>query len=87
MHSSCAPDVAILELHMPVLNGIEVTREARKLVPSPAMVLCSEENDAFVIKATKKAGAFGFGLNIQSKRDLITAVTSFTSRKRVPTAT
>ena len=36
-----APDLAVLDLQMPGLNGIEVTQEARKLAPSPPIVICS----------------------------------------------
>jgi DNA-binding NarL/FixJ family response regulator len=54
-----APDVVVLDLHMPVLNGIEVTLEARKLAPSPAIVICSVEGDPDIIEAAKKAGALG----------------------------
>jgi DNA-binding NarL/FixJ family response regulator len=83
MHSACAPDVAILDLRMPVLNGIEVTREARKLVPSPAIVICSVENDPFIIEGAKKARALGYVLKLHANRDLITAVKSVSPRQIV----
>jgi DNA-binding NarL/FixJ family response regulator len=71
-----APDVVVLDLHMPVLNGIEVTLEARKLAPSPAIVICSVEGDPDIIEAAKEAGALGYVLKIHMDRDLITAVKS-----------
>jgi DNA-binding NarL/FixJ family response regulator len=81
-----APDVAVLDLVMPVLNGIEVTREARKMAPKrdwsdfsrlrPAVVICSVEGDPDIIEAAKKAGALGYVLKIHADRDLITAVKS-----------
>ena len=81
-----APDVAVLDLSMPLLNGIEVTREARKMVPTrdwsvfsrlrPAIVICSVEGDPEIIEAAQKAGALGYVLKVHADRDLVTAVNS-----------
>lgn len=76
MLSAYAPDAAVLDLRMPVLNGIEVTREARKLAPSPAIVICSVENDPDIIESAKRAGALSYVLKLHTNRDLITAVKS-----------
>jgi CheY-like chemotaxis protein len=35
------PDIAVLDLEMPILNGIAVTRELMKPGPDPAVVICS----------------------------------------------
>src|SRR5215472_9674961 len=79
-----APDVAVLDLRMPILNGIEVTREARKLAPSPAIVICSVESDPDIIEAAKRAGALGYVLKLHANRDLITAVKSVAHGKSFP---
>lgn len=82
-----APDVAVLDLHMPGLNGIELTREARKVAPKrdwsafsrlgvPAVVICSVEGDPEIIQEAQEAGALGYVLKTQMDRDLITAVKS-----------
>src|SRR5215470_4262082 len=67
-----APDVAVLDLVMPVLNGIEVTREARKMAPKrdwsefsrlrPAVVICSVEGDPEIIQEAQEAGVLGYVL-------------------------
>ena len=81
-----APDVAVLDLHMPGLNGIELTREVRKMAPkrdwsvfsrlSPAVVICSVEGDPEIIQEAQEAGALGYVLKTQMDRDLIKAVKS-----------
>ena len=48
------PDVAVLDLEMPILNGIEATRELRKLGPTPAVVICSVESDREIVEVTHR---------------------------------
>jgi len=68
------PDIIVLDLEMPVLNGIEVTRKLRKLGPTPAVVICSVESDPEIIKAAQQAGALGYVFKARMTRDLISAV-------------
>ena len=70
------PDIIVLDLEMPLLNGIEVTRELRKLGPTPAVVICSVESGQEVIEAAQQAGALGYVFKMQMDRDLIEAVKS-----------
>ena len=71
---SCRPDVAILDLEMPVLNGIEVTRELSKDNPRPAVVICSVESDPDFIEAAREAGALGYVFKARVRKDLVAAV-------------
>ena len=70
------PDIIVLDLGMPVLNGIEVTRELRKLGPTPGVVICSVESDPEVIEAAEQAGALGYVFKMHMDRDLVKAVRS-----------
>ena len=45
------PRVAVLDLAMPILNGIEATKELRKMPSAPAVVICSVLIDQEVIEA------------------------------------
>jgi len=68
------PDIIVLDLEMPILNGIEVTRELRKLGPTPAVVICSVESDQEMIEAAQQAGALGYVFKMHMDRDLVKAV-------------
>jgi DNA-binding NarL/FixJ family response regulator len=72
----CQPDVVVLDLEMPILNGIEVARELRNLTPTPAVVICSVENDPEVVQAAQEAGALGYVFKMRMTEDLIAAVKS-----------
>src|ERR1700747_1744002 len=52
----CQPNVVLLDLEMPGLNGIEVTRELAKSPSSPAVVICSVETDLEFFGAARQAG-------------------------------
>ena len=66
------PDLVVLDLGMPVLNGIEVTRELAK--HSPGVVICSVEIDPEVVEAARQAGALGYVFKLRVEKDLILAV-------------
>jgi two-component system, NarL family, nitrate/nitrite response regulator NarL len=68
------PDVVVLDLEMPILNGIQVTRELRKMGPSPAVVICTVEIDPGIIESALQAGALGYVFKIYLSQDLIKAV-------------
>jgi len=68
------PSVAVLDLDMPELNGIQITREiVRQRIPSE-VVICSVETDPEVIEAARDAGALGYVLKTDIHRDLLIAV-------------
>ena len=73
---NCHPDVVVLDLEMPGMNGIEITRELMKCNPRPAIVICSVEHDLEVVEAALKAGALGYVFKTHAARDLNVAVKS-----------
>lgn len=68
------PDIVVLDLEMPLRNGLEVTRELKKLSPSPAVVICSVERDPEIIEAARQAGALGYVFKMHVDGDLAKAV-------------
>jgi CheY-like chemotaxis protein len=68
------PDLVVLDLGMPLLNGIEVTRELAK--HGPPVLICSVETDPEVVEAAQQAGALAYVFKIRVHKDLILAVKS-----------
>jgi two-component system response regulator NreC len=76
-----APDVAIIDVAMPLLNGIETTRQIAKRIPQVRiLVLSMHANEAYVVQILK-AGAIGYLLKDSADTDLITAVAAVASGK------
>jgi len=70
------PNVVVLDLEMPGLNGLEVTRGLAESPSSPAVVICSVENDPEIVEAARQAGALGYVFKSRIAKDLIVAVKS-----------
>lgn len=66
------PDLVVLDLGMPVLNGLEVTKELTK--HSPSVVICSVETDPDIVDAARRAGALGYVCKMRAEKDLVLAV-------------
>lgn len=68
------PNVAVLDLGMPLLNGIDAAREIHKHASSTQVVLLTMyEEEAYVLEALR-AGIRGYVLKAQAAADLITAI-------------
>jgi len=70
------PDVAVLDVVMPRVNGIELARELSRNGHSTHVVICSVENDPETIDAARNAGALGYVFKPRMARDLVAAVKS-----------
>jgi DNA-binding NarL/FixJ family response regulator len=68
------PDVVVLDLEMPGLNGIEVARRLLEDRRSCPVVICSVETDAAIVEKAREAGVLGFVFKLRMGRDLIPAV-------------
>lgn len=68
------PDVVVLDLCMPGLSGLEVTRELMSNGPRPAVVICSAHVMPDIIEAIREAGASGFVSKHCCAQDLLPAI-------------
>jgi NarL family two-component system response regulator LiaR len=68
------PDVAIMDIAMPKLNGIEATKQIKALCPATAVLILTAYDDDPYIFALLEAGAAGYLLKNVRGRDLIEAV-------------
>ncbi len=78
---STEPDVAILDIGMPFLNGIEATRQIVRRLPSVrVLILSMHADEAYIIQALK-AGARGYMLKDSADTDLIRGVSAVAAGK------
>ena len=76
------PDVLVVDLMMPGLNGLEVTRRASKASPQTGIVVLSMYgNEAYVLEALRN-GADGYVLKSSNTADLIRAVQEVAAGRR-----
>jgi DNA-binding NarL/FixJ family response regulator len=72
----CKPDVAIVDVTMPLLNGIETTRQILKRSPSTRVLVLTMHSDQPYVNQILRAGATGYLLKDSADIDLINAVTA-----------
>jgi DNA-binding NarL/FixJ family response regulator len=68
------PDLAILDVKMPKLTGLQATREIREQAPDVAVLILSMHDDERYLFEALKAGASGYVLKRQADEDLIDAI-------------
>jgi DNA-binding NarL/FixJ family response regulator len=69
-----APDVAVLDVAMPVLNGVDAAREIARIAPSCAVILLSGVDDTRFVRQALKVGVRGFVQKSQGSDDLVHAI-------------
>lgn len=75
------PDVVILDVNMPELNGLEVARRIRKKFAETEVLMISFDYSDYLIREIVAAGARGFVVKADSERDLIAAVEALANHK------
>ena len=75
------PDVAVLDIAMPILNGVEATRQIRKLSPATAILILSMHDSELLVQEVLEAGARGYILKDDADRNLIAAVEALSRQK------
>ena len=69
-----APDVVLMDLTMPEMNGIEATREIRSRMPATLVVVLSMHSNREHVFQAMKAGAMGYVLKDAASAELVKAV-------------
>ena len=75
------PDVAIIDVAMPLLNGIEATRQIVKRSPATRILVLTMHSDEAYVNQILKAGATGYLLKDSADVDLIQAVAAVSQGK------
>ena len=68
------PDLAILDVRMPKLTGLQATREIKRQAPEVAVLILSMHDDERYLFEALRAGASGYVLKTQADADLVEAI-------------
>jgi DNA-binding NarL/FixJ family response regulator len=68
------PDLAILDVKMPKLTGLQATREIKAQAPEVKVLILSMHDDERYVDEALKAGASGYVLKTQADTDLVAAI-------------
>ena len=76
---SLKPDIVVMDVAMPELNGIEATRRLATSVPHARVVALSMHKDSVYVRETLRAGARGYLLKDSVAGDLVSAIRAVAS--------
>jgi DNA-binding NarL/FixJ family response regulator len=68
------PDVVLMDIAMPLLNGVEATRQVLKAVPATKVLMLSAHSDDAYVQTATESGAVGFLLKQTSSHDVCRAI-------------
>jgi DNA-binding NarL/FixJ family response regulator len=73
------PDVAIVDISMPLLNGIEATRRITSTSTGVKVIILTVHDEPAYVEAAFEAGARGYVLKFDARDELIPAIAAVTS--------
>lgn len=79
--ASLSPDVVVMDVAMPILNGIEATKQIVSASPNIAVVILSMHSDETYVMRALQAGARAYLLKDSAASDLISAIEAVSQGK------
>jgi DNA-binding NarL/FixJ family response regulator len=76
------PDLILLDIGLPTLNGFEVARQVRDLAPNSKIIFLSQETSADYIQLAVSLGAWGYVVKTNAETSLLLAIDTVLSGKR-----
>jgi DNA-binding NarL/FixJ family response regulator len=68
------PDLIVIDIGLPTLNGIEAARRIRKLSPESKILVLTQESSADVVEEVLRLGVLGYVVKAHAGRELLAAV-------------
>ena len=72
--SAVSPDIILLDINMPLLNGLDTTKYIRQIYPRLKIIMLSTYNDEHLIERSKELGANGYLLKTTGKEELLQTI-------------
>ena len=76
------PDLIVLDLRMPKLNGLQATRRIRTLSPKSKIIITSLESSADFVQEALRSGAAGYVIKAEMFNQLLPAIDAVLQGKR-----
>jgi DNA-binding NarL/FixJ family response regulator len=76
------PDLVLLDIALPGMNGIEAARQIRNVAPSSRILILSENRDPDVVDEALRTAASGYVCKSDAAKELLPAVEAVLSGKR-----
>jgi DNA-binding NarL/FixJ family response regulator len=71
-----SPDVAVIDIHMPGMDGLQAAREILAVSPKTEILILTFDEDTVIVQAATEAGARGIVTKSDTTRNLVAAVDS-----------
>ena len=84
-NASLSPDVVILDLSMPVMNGLEAARKIGSIAPKTAMVLFTMHSSDHLVKDAQEVGIRDVISKLEGPAMLLATIESIASKPRAQT--
>jgi DNA-binding NarL/FixJ family response regulator len=76
------PDLILLDIGLPTLNGIEAARQIRQLCPESKIIFVSQESDTDIVQEALGFGALGYVVKTMAGVELLTAIKAVCDGRR-----
>ena len=77
------PDVIVLDISMPDMNGLDVARRLRQVTPKSRILFMSQHSSAQVVQEALRTGACGYILKSDAASDLVSGLRAQIYVKRI----
>ncbi len=75
------PDIAVVDIGMPKMNGLTLTREIRRLLPRVEVLIVTDHDSRHMRKEAQAAGARGYVVKSQAGSHLLAAVQALSEHR------